>query len=254
MHKTVLGLTAAVVLAAPAAAQDPAVAVAVVKKAIAAHGGAEALNKTKTGRSKSKGTMTVFGQDIEFVSTSVYSIPEKFKLEMAAEIRGLKLTATQVVNGKQVRVKTVLGGTEQPVTDRVKEETAQAVLVQDVTTLTPLLDGRKFTARAEKDADVDGKPAAVLVVTGSGLRETRLFFDKDSGRLVKTQRKGVTSGPTGVVEVVEESFLSDFKPVDGALLPMKLVVKHDGKKFMDVTVTEVKFLAKVDPDEFATEK
>jgi hypothetical protein len=251
MHRFWLGLAVAVAAAAPAAAQDAA---AVVKKAIDAHGGADALNKTRTARAKGTGTLTLLGQDHEFASASVYALPDRFKLELAADINKLKLTATQVVNGKQVKVKTVLGGTEQPTTDRVKEETAQAVLVQDATTLTPLVEGNKYTLTAEKDADVAGSPAAVVLVAGGGLKDLRLFFDKKTGRLVKTQRKGLASNATGLVEVNEESFLSDYKPVGGALLPMKVTVTHDGKKFMAVTVTEVTPVDKVDPDDFKIEK
>jgi hypothetical protein len=241
MHRFWLGLAVAVAAAAPAAAQDAA---AVVKKAIDAHGGADALNKTRTARAKGTGTLTLLGQDHEFASASVYALPDRFKLELAA----------QVVNGKQVKVKTVLGGTEQPTTDRVKEETAQAVLVQDATTLTPLVEGNKYTLTAEKDADVAGSPAAVVLVAGGGLKDLRLFFDKKTGRLVKTQRKGLASNATGLVEVNEESFLSDYKPVGGAVLPMKVTVTHDGKKFMAVTVTEVTPVDKVDPDDFKIEK
>jgi hypothetical protein len=251
MRKFWLGLAVAVAAAAPAAAQDAA---AVVKRAIDAHGGADALNKTRTARAKGKGTLTLLGQDHEFASASVYALPDKFKLELAAEINKLKLTATQVVNGKQVKVRTTLAGTEQPATDRVKEEALQAVLVQDATTLTPLVEGNKYTLKLEKDEDVEGSPAAVVLVTGNGLKELRLYFDRKTGRLVKTKRTGLASNATGVVEVTEESFLSDFKPVGAAQIPMKVLVKHDGKPFMTVTVTEVTPLDKVDPDEFKIEK
>jgi hypothetical protein len=251
MHRYWLVLAVAVAAAFPAAAQEAAL---VVKKAIEAHGGADALNKTRTARTKSTGILTLLGQDYEFVSASVYALPDRFKLELAADIRGLKLNATQIVSGKQVRVRTVLGGVEQPVNERVREETIQAVLVQDVTTLTPLIDGTKYTLKLEKDAEVDGKPVSMVLVTGDRLKDLRLFFDKESGRLIKTQRKGVSSNETGIVEVHEESFLSDFKKVDGALLPMRVTVTHDGKKFMTVNVTEITLLDKVDPDEFKIEK
>lgn len=234
------------------AAQDDATAI--IARAIKAHGGAEALNKTKTASTKSQGTMMVFGQEVAFVSTSIYAVPDRFKMEMAAEIRGLKLNATQVVNGKQVNVKTMLGGMEQPANDKVKEETYQAVLIQEVTSLTPLVEGKKYTLKAEPEAKVEDKPAVVVLVTAPGLKDIRLSFDKESGRLVKTERKALASSASGLVEVKEESFLSDFKEKDGALLPMKLVVKHDGKPFMSVNVTEIKLLDKVDASDFTVEK
>ena len=239
-------------LAAPIAfAQDAAVAV--VKKAIEAHGGADALNKSKIARAKTKGTMNVAGVgDVEFVSTSFYSLPDKFKLEMAAEIRGLKLTAMQMVNGKDVKVKTVLGSIEQPAEAKAKEETQQALLLQEITTLTPLVEGKKYTIKSDADADIEGKANAVVVVSGNGLRgDVKLFFNKATGQLAKTERKGLAATEKGIIEVKEESFLGEFKKTDAVLLPTRVIVKHDGKKFMDVTVVEMKLLEKIDPSEFA---
>jgi hypothetical protein len=249
MARALLAGFVALALALPAAAQaDPK---AVVETAIKAHGGADALNKSKTARAKSKGTLVISGQgEAEFVSTAVYSIPDKFKLEMAADVRGLKLTATQYVVAKQVTLKVTLAGVEQPSNDRVKDETAQAVLLQEITTLTPLVETKKYTLAAEKDDSVDGKAAAVVLVTGNGAKEVRLYFDKETGRLVKTKRKGLAQTDKGLTDVVEESYLLDFKPNGGALLPTKLKVTHDGKKYMDVVVNELTFLEKVDGAEF----
>ena len=235
-----------------ATAQDDG-AIAIVKKAIEAHGGADALNKTKTARSAAKGNMTVSGQELTFSAIAVYSVPDKYKLEIQAEISGLKLTTLQVLNGKKTKIKTMLAGTEQPSSDKMKEETIQAGLLQEVTTLTPLLDVKKYTIKMEKDADVKGTSANVVLVTGNGVVDVRLFFDAKAGNLIKTQRKGIAPGPSGVIDVVEETFLSEFKKTDGALLPTKVVVEHDKKKFMTMTVTEMKLLDKVDANDFKTD-
>lgn len=240
-----------VALAGAAAGQDEAAAV--VKKAIEAHGGAAALAKARTAKTTGTGTLTVSGLDIAFTATSVYQLPDRYKAEIAGEVTGLKLTALQVVNGKKVKVKTTLGGQPQPVDEKLKEETLQAALLQDVTTLTPLAEGGKYTIKSDKDADLPGGKAAVVVVTGTGLRDTKLYFDRTTGRLVKTERKALTAGPTGPVQVTEETVLSDFKPVDKAVLPMKTVTTHDGKKFMTLTVTEWKLLETVDAKEFGTD-
>jgi hypothetical protein len=237
------------VLSAPALAQDdPA---ATVKKAIEAHGGTAALNKTKVAKSLSKGTMNVGNnQKVEYTATAIYSLPDKYKLEVTGELAKLKLVTTQILNGKKAKVRATLAGTEQPLNDRVKDETIQAALVQEVSTLTPLVDAKKYTLKADKDADVNGSPAAVVVVTGNGLREVKLFFDKKTNYLVKMQRKGLAPGPGGVVEVDEETLLSEFKKFDAATLPTKVVVNHDKKEYMTMTVTELKFLDKVDAAEF----
>ena len=89
----------------------------------------------------------------------------------------------------------------------------------------------------------------MILVNGNGLKDVLLFFDKKSNRLVKTQRRCSIGG----VEVNEEQYLSDFKPFEKAILPTATVVNHDGKKFMTMTVTEMKFLDKIDDKEFAIE-
>jgi hypothetical protein len=243
-----LSLAVALAVAAPAAAQEDAPAV--VKKAIAAHGGADALNRTRVARTAGTGTMTLNGLKIDFTATSVFSGYDRFRLEMNAQVAGLKLTAVQVLNGKKVKVKSTLGGQDQKVEEKVKEETVQAGLLQEVTTLTPLVETKKYTLKAEPDAKVGDAPAAVVLVAGNGLRDTRLFFDKATGRLAKTQRKGLAAGGA---EVNEETVLSDYKPVDKALLPMKSVVTHDGKEFMTLVIGEWKLVDKVDDAEFKTD-
>lgn len=239
-----------IVLFAGAAAAQENPAVAVVKAAIEAHGGADALNKARTGRSVGTGSMTTQGREMKIAANSAYALPEKYRMDVVVDLGGSKLIVQQILNGKKIKVSAKLNGTEQPTDPRVKEETIQAGLLQDISLLTPLLD-KKYTLKLEKDADVSGQSAAVVLVSGGGLKDTRLFFDKKSNRLVKTQRRGFANGDKGVVEVEEEIYLSDFKAFDKALLPTAMVVNHDGKKFMAMTVTEIKFAEKIDDKEFA---
>ncbi len=239
-------------LAAGATAQENT-ALPVVKAAIEAHGGAEALAKARTARSSATGTMTLNGQEIKFNATGAYSIPDKYRMDVNAEMSGGKLVVTQILNGKKTKVTAKLNGTDSPVDPKVKDETIQAGLLQEISTLTPLLDAKKYTLKLEKDADLNGNPAAVVAVTGNGLKEVKLFFDRKSGRLVKTQRRGFANGAAGVVEVSEETYLSDFKPFEKAILPTAMAVNHDGKKFMAMTVTEMKFVDKIDDKEFTIE-
>ncbi len=239
----------ALFLAAPAFAQDDAAAV--VKKAIAAHGGADALNKYQAGSYKVKGDMSVFGMDIDFTGAMTYQVPDKYRMEINAEVMGQKLAVVQVVNGKTV--KNTINGMATPLGDAEKAELQQAAMIQEVSQLTPLLDSKKYTIKAEKDADVNDKPCSVVLVTAKDFKDTRLFFDKKSGLLVKTERKGLAPSMGEPKEVNEETLLSDYKKVDGVAIPMKLVVNHDGKKFMTMTVSDAKVMEKADPKAFAVD-
>ena len=249
MRKPLFALGILLALAAPAFAQD-AKPLEVIQKAIDAHGGAVALNKAKIAKTTAKGTMNLGGQKIDYATTSIHSLPDKYKLETTGELAKLKLVTSQVLNGKKTKIRATLAGADQPLPEKAKDETIQAALVQEASLLTPLLDTKKYTMKADKDADVNGSPATVIVVTGNGLKELKLFVDKKTNQLVKMQRKGLAPGSAGVVEVDEETFLSDFKKFEDALLPTKVVVTHDKKEFLTMNVTEWKFLDKVEATEF----
>jgi outer membrane lipoprotein-sorting protein len=235
-----------------APAQENA-AVPVVKAAIEAHGGAEALATARTARMSGTGTTTMAGQDIKFTATFAYALPEKYRIDLNIEHNGLKMVATQILNGKKVKISTKQNGTETPVDPKMKEEAIQSVLYEEMRSLTPLLDAKRYTLKLEKDADINGNPASVVNVTTTGIKDVRLFFDKKSNRLVKTQRRGLGRGATGIIEVDEEAYFSDFKPFGKATLPAAMLVNHDGKKYMSMTVTELKFVDKIDDKEFATD-
>jgi outer membrane lipoprotein-sorting protein len=244
MTNWLLGLAALALVVVPARAQDADTAEAVVKKGIEAHGGADVLKKLRAGESKMKGDMTVTGMDIEFTGTLVYQLPDKFRMEIDAEVMGLKLAIVQVVNGNQI--KSTLNGMATPVEDAERKELQQAAMLQEITQLTPLLEKDRYKIKLEKPTDA----ANVVLVTAEGLNDTRLHFDKKSGLLVKTERKGLSPGEG---EVNEETVMSDFKEVDGMKVATKVVVNHDGKKFMTMTVTDIKLMEKADEKKFAVD-
>jgi hypothetical protein len=116
-----------------------------------------------------------------------------------------------------------------------------------VESLAPLLVGDTYKLELIGEAKVSDKPAVGVRVSAKGHKDISLFFDKESGLLVKTQKRTKEAG----VEVDEENFYSDFKEIDGVKLPMTLKILHDGKKFLDAKVTEAKLLEKLDDDVFA---
>lgn len=252
MRRWYLGLFVAALAVGPAAADDKAEAV--VKKGIEAHGGADALNKYKAGRFKMKGEMSIAEMDLEFTGTLAYALPDRYRLEVSAELMGQKLTIRQVVKGETVKSTIKLGDTALPGGGGAeKEELKLAAALQEAEQLTPLLDSKKFTLKAADDEDVDGKKAAVVLVTPKAVdKQVKFYFSKDSGLLVKTSHKGPNPmDPTK--EVDEETYQKDFQKVKGVQVPMKLEVKHDGAKFLTIKVSDYELLEKLDDKEFAVD-
>ena len=91
----------------------------------------------------------------------------------------------------------------------------------------------------------------MVLVTAKDLNDTKLSFDKKTGLLTKVERKGLAPSMGEPTEVTEETVMSDFKKVDGVMQPTKMVVTHDGKKFMTMTVTDTKLMEKADAKAFA---
>jgi hypothetical protein len=241
-------LACSVLFVASAARAADDTAEAVVKKAIDAHGGADALTKHKAGTYKVKGDMTVAGTDVSFTGDITYELPTKFRMALDADVSGQKLALVQVVNG--TKVKNTVNGTATKLGKAQTVELIQAAAMQEISQLTPLLDAKKYTIKLEKDEEVDGKPAAVVLVTGKNFKDTRLSFDKASGLMVKTSRRAVAPEAPDDKEVVEDGILSGYKKVEGVMVPGKIAVTHDGKKFMTMTVVETALKEKVDPKNF----
>jgi hypothetical protein len=247
-------LAVALVVAGAAAADEKAEAV--VKKAIEAHGGADNLNKYKAARFKMAGDLSIMGMDLEFTGTLAYNLPDRYRLEIDMEVMGQKVAFEQVVKGETVKSTVKAGGmtAPNPGGEAEKDELKAAAVMQEAEQITPLLDAKKFEIKLADDADVNGKKAAVIVVKPKNLKkEFKMFFDKDSGLLVKTAHKGMQPTADGATEVEEESFVSDYKKVKGIQVPTKLLINHDGKKFMEVKLSDYEVLEKIDDKEFATD-
>ncbi len=249
MKKWMLGLTLAVCVVVPVSADDTANAI--VKKAIEAYGGKAALDKMKAFSGNIKGEISIMGMDLAMDGEMASELPDKHMMSINMAVQGQKIQILTIVNG--TKQKTTMNGMDMPVSKAEKMETAQMMMVQEVSQLTPLIDSKKYTIKSEKDEDVKEMPADVVLVTAEGLNEIKLYFDKKTNMLVKTSRKSISPGAGEGVEVLEESFMSDHKKIDGQMVSTKLQVKHDGKKFMTINMSEIKLMEKADPKTFAVD-
>lgn len=254
MRRWFMGVAIALVAAGIASADDKAEAV--VKKGIDAHGGADNLNKYRAGRFKMKGDLHVMGLDLEITGTLAYSLPDRYRMDIDTEVMGQKVSINQTVKGDKVKSTITVAGMTMnaPGGDAEIDELKLAAAMQEAEQLTPLLDKKKFTIKAGDEEEVNGRKASIVVVTPATIKkEFKLYFDKDSGLIVKTAHRGLGPGDGGTVEVLEETYVSDYKKVNGVQVPMKMEVKHDDKKFMAITLSDYELVEKIDDKEFTTD-
>ena len=243
MTRTIIGVMVFLLGTIPATAQTKPEDV--VKKAIEAHGGLSVLKKFNAGVSKIGGKMFVGQESYTFTGLQMFSIPGRVRMEITLETLGKKLTLVQIVNGDQVYQ--IENGVTGKIDEPFKAELRESAVSQELSLLYPLLDTTKYTLVAEKDVPVGGQNAAVIVVQSKGLKDTRLFFDRATGRLVAMQRRSLNPSQKAVDEV---TIFSDYKAIDGLVVPMKSKVSHDGKPYMEIIVDSYKPLEKIDEKPF----
>lgn len=250
MRRTLVPLfSAALLLAVGAARAADDDAKAIVAKAIKAHGGAEALTKFKAGQSKSKGKITLpTVGETDFTEETSFQMPDKFKENLELDINGNKVKVVTIANGDKISIDA--NGTEVPVTDAIKKALTEARYARKVARLSNLMKDKDVQLAGLGEVKVEGKPAVGVRVSSKGHNDISLYFDKETHLLAKWEHRTV-DGNSGKEITVERIVLEYHKKdKDGFVLPKKVVVKHDGEKFMEGEVSEAKMLEKLDDSEF----
>jgi len=243
MSRFACGFLGVVLVAGFASAQDQPKDV--LQKAIKAHGGEANLKKFPAGLSKIAGI--VVEPKLPFTGSVAFSVPDKVRVEMTFEVAGQKANSVQIINGR--KVSQTENGTASKLSDAAVAELRESAAIQELSLLYPLLEA-KYTLAAGKDATIDGKDCATVLVKSAALKETTLAFDKKTGHLTAMLRKGLS--PAQKV-VDERTVFSEFKTIEGLVVPMKSVVSHDGRAFLEITVTEYKPMAKLNDKLFVVE-
>ena len=230
----------------PARADDAADARALVEKAVKAHGGQDKLDKLPGLTVKFKGTFHGMGEGIPMTGEVTTLGPDKQRVEIEVEAGGQKFPIVIVVAGDKGWSK-ILKELKEFDKDELAEAKEQAFAAW-VATLAPLKD-KQFKLATTGEIKVEDKPAVGVKVSSKGHRDVDLYFDKESGLLVKTESRVKDEGSGQ--EVSEEGFASGYKEVQGVKHAMKFTVKRNGKLFMEGESTEVVLSEKLDVGTFA---
>ena len=251
MRRIVFPLLFAILVIGPAvgAADDDSKAVLV--KAIKAHGGKTALTKYKAIRSKTKGKIDIPGVgEVDFTQETSMMQPDKFKEVMEMEIAGNKIEVVSMANGNKITIEAA--GKDIAITDDIKTaiKEAQYMIMIKASRWTSLLEDKAYELSHLGEAKVEGKASVGVRVSSKGQKDLNFYFDKQTGLLAKVERRA-TDASTGK-EYTEERIVSEYNKPNklGVPSPKKVLVKRDGKKFMEAEVLETTSLEKIDDSEF----
>ena len=239
---------AVLIVASPgvrAAEDDPK---AIIAKAIKAHGGEEFLTKNKAARGQNKGKISIPGVgDAEFTQELAYMLPDKIKDSLELNVGGQKIVVVTIMSGDKISIDAA--GQAVDITDSIKTAMKDVQYMMSVSRLVPLLKDKSFELSIFGEAKVEDKPAIGVRVVSKGKKDVTLFFDKKTGLLVKLEHRTVDAQSGN--EIGEERIILEYKNnKDGIPLPKKVLVKHDGKNFLEAESVEFTYLEAIDEAEF----
>ena len=241
-----LALGVVVGFSVPVRADDAADARAIVEKGVKAQGGQEKLAKLNAHIIKFKGNFHGMGQAIPMTGEITSLGKDRVKMDAEVEAGGMKFRVVNVIAGDKGWSK--IGDALMELDKDQLAEAQHQAYSGWVATLAPLVN-KEFKLSTTGEMEIENKPALGVKVKREGHRDMDLYFDKQTGLLVKFEHRVKDEGSGQ--EVTEEFFPSDYKDVEGTKQSMKFVVKRDGKPFIDGELSEYQLLEKVDDSVFA---
>ncbi len=201
----------------------------ILEKMIKAQGGKNVLEKindtTLTGTFEMKamgisGTMTIYQKE-----------PNKMRWD--AEMMGMMMT--QAFDGETAWVVDPQTGSAQEMPEKMAEDFKRGAFGRD-TMLNPKKLGITYTHTGmEKIEDQD---YLVLEQTFADGYKSTLYVDPKTYLVYKT--KGMSLNQAGV-EVEAETYVSDYRDVDGVMVAHSMKIFQDGEEFMTMTIDQVTF-------------
>jgi len=249
MRKALLAVGLCGLLAGPAAAQDQdKEARAIIEQGLKAQGGAEKAKGLKAFTAKAKGNIEAMGMTLDFTIDIWTQMPDKSKAVINLNAGGQQLEVVQVFNGKTGWA-SFMGQVKELEKEEIDEHIAM-VHVEKVTNLYGVLEDKGFKLSTLGEAKVGDKAVVGVQVTMKDKRDVNLYFDKKSHLLLKAEYRALE--PFSKQEVAQEKLYSEFKEVvPGIKMATKQLINNDGKKFMEMEMSEVRAVDRHDDSIFA---
>ena len=217
-----------------------------IERAVKAHGGAEALARSRAEKVKFKGNIVLRGHNVPFLAETTVQLPAQYKYLIEMNDGTDKTTILHIINGNNVYV--AINGQPQKLDAASQSEIRNGMELQRAQRLLPLLEDKSYQLALLDEVKVNDRPAAGVRVTGRGRREMRLYFDKEFGLLVRAE---ILLDDGKGKQVRQHYFFGNFKDMGGYKRYTKVKADRDGKTVMEAELLDAKTFDKIDETEFA---
>lgn len=247
--KRLLGLLFATACFSGPALGDDKDATPILDKAIVALGGEAKLAKAAVTSWKASGTITFNENEAPIKTRSIIEGFERQKSDFEFEINGNSVVGVTVFDGAKGWRK--IGDMVQDLDGEALAVTRQNTYLQAIHVSILPLKTKPFEAEAAPDEKVGDKMTAVVKAKGPDGKPFTLYFDKQTGLLLKLT---ATIKNFQGEDVKEDSTFSDYKEFDGIKRATKVDILWDGKPFLKSEYSDFKTMEKAEPGTFAEPK
>ena len=242
MRRFTLLVALGVVTTAGFAGADEKDAKAIVRRAIASHGGADALTKTLKCKRTDKGKQAVIDKEEPLVSQVTRDLPDKIRLQIKW---GKSFETTIVLDGETGWQADNGGPATKMLATRTRELREEAYLWY-ITTLVPLLNP-EFILTAIPESKVGGDAVLGVKVECKGHADTKLYFNKRNGLLIAAERRVSAAG----IPVDKQYLYEGHRKFGGSMLPTKETENHNKRKWTEFAISDYSFPTKFEAATFA---
>ncbi len=229
--RTALALVVVAGLASAGQAQEPPRAL--IERAISAHGGYDKLARVRADRVRFRGLLHVGGSSVPFTNEVTMQLPAHYRSVVVMTEKGRSRTIVHTLEGDQASI--TLDGQPQQVSGSHLAQLRQTLDLESALRLVPLLTDPSYTLSFLGAFAWQGKELLGVRVQGKGQRDLKLYFDRQTGLLVKAEH--LLDGPGGK-DVRQEAFYSAYREAGGYLRPGRLAAYRDGNKVMEAELID----------------
>src|SRR5262249_32887432 len=149
------------------------------------------------------------------------------------EVKGMKIQFLMAVNGDKGWSKAD-GAVLDMDAETLAEEKA-GLYASWVAGLWPLLKDSAFQLAPLGEGKVGDRNVVGVKVSRKDRRDVSLFFDKESGLLLKSEVRAKDVMGAGN-EFTQETLYGDYQETEGVKSPRKVTINRDGKPFVEIEV------------------
>jgi hypothetical protein len=191
------------------AVQLPDAPQGVIDKAIQARGGEKQLPQVVAIETKVRGRIFRDPVSYPFTTTILSQLPDQYKHVMDYQKDNETIRQTQIFTGTNVWLKA--RGELQPLDEKLIDALRRGRYAERLTNLT-LLKDKAYQIKSLGDSKAYDHDVTGIEVTGTNKIPVKLFFDKATGLLVKTEHRQMD--PQSLEEVLQTTYYSDYRIPD----------------------------------------